>query len=90
MEALQEHVPDEPLDGPLYLGIEFVFAATKSHPAGTWSAVKPDLDNSIKLLQDCLAHSGYFTNDSRVCKLHAQKKYAKTPHIKIELKQLNN
>ena len=45
---LRQHVPAEPLDGPVALTVEWRFA-TKTHREGTYRVTRPDTDNLLRL-----------------------------------------
>ena len=65
-----------------YIGLEahFYFPYPKSYPKkekiqDRYHQVKPDADNIVKGLQDCLESVGLLKNDSQICNLHVKKYY---------------
>jgi len=54
---------NEPWDGPT--SVEIYFTSKNHHP---W-----DVDNRIKVLQDCLAPAGVIKNDKQVVELYARR-----------------
>ena len=82
------NIPDEPLQGPLWLDTEFIFARPKSHlsknadkfllPNASWYHEKrPDTDNIIKNVLDSL-NGQVFIDDCQFVSIHAIKRYART------------
>ncbi len=66
MAYLARYKPDEPLSGPLKLESHWIYPETKTHPAGTWKITKPDTDNMVKLLKDCMTALGFWEDDAQV------------------------
>jgi Holliday junction resolvase RusA-like endonuclease len=91
---LQPYRPASPLEGPLTLRV----IATLAVP-GSWSerkkadafagrirpTVKPDLDNLVKHLQDCMSQVVFWCDDKQVVNLVAAKYYGRVPSWNIEL-----
>lgn len=46
---------------------------------------KPDLDNSVKLLQDCMTKLGFWQDDRFVVSLITEKFWAQVPGIYIRI-----
>ena len=82
---LAQHTPEKPLEGPLGVWSAFYFPATKDHPAGTWKTTKPDNDNMIKLLRDCMTKTNFWKDDAQVAMDVVQKRYSETPGIWIKV-----
>lgn len=83
---LENHIKVEPIDGPVYMAVAFHFATKTKKKWGTYKDTKPDLDNSVKLLQDVLADLGFFTvGDQQVASLHLTKWWSDTPYITITI-----
>lgn len=72
---LAQHQPEAPLDGPVVLGVRAYLPIPKSKPR-KWReeaqagrirpTVKPDLDNLLKHVKDCLTQCRYWTDDRMV------------------------
>lgn len=72
---LVRYQPSEPLDGPVMLGVRAYLPIPKSKPR-RWRegaqagrvrpTVKPDLDNLLKHVKDCLSQCRYWTDDRLV------------------------
>lgn len=73
--------------GPVILSVSFFFHTSKKKDDGTYKCTKPDLDNSVKLLQDVLDELGFFeVGDQQVAVLYLKKKWTKdNPFISIHI-----
>lgn len=76
--------PEKPFSKATRLITKWFYPATK-HKDGEWKITKPDTDNSIKLLKDCMASVGFFTNDAIVCSEITEKFYGKITGIYVEI-----
>ena len=84
---LLPHRPPDPLEGPLKLDLvawmpippSWTQKRQAAAKAGElWPTGKPDLDNLVKHLKDCMTATGFWRDDKQVVDLHALKKY--TPY----------
>jgi len=80
-----------PLEDPIRLVLVFEMPIPKSFPAskkklmkGGWIShtKKPDLDNLIKFVKDCL-NGVVYRDDSQIISINAEKKYSDDPKTKI-------
>lgn len=88
MELLAPYAPDEPLDGPLRLTTKWLFPKIKGTTNGQYKHTKPDTDNIVKLLKDCMERTGFYVNDSRVASEVIEKFWADTVGIYVRLENL--
>ncbi|MGX6962446.1 RusA family crossover junction endodeoxyribonuclease [Vagococcus xieshaowenii] len=88
MAHLGQHVPAKRINGPLRMTVKWLFPVTGKHKNGEYKYTKPDLDNSNKLLQDCMTELGFWKDDSYVVSLIAEKFWAELPGIFIELEEI--
>lgn len=88
MALLLPHKPQEPLDGPLRLTTKWLFPKIKGTVDGQYKHTKPDTDNLVKLLKDCMERTGFYINDSRVASEIAEKFWADTVGIYVKLEEL--
>ena len=86
------------LDGPVRLDVEFYFPI----PQG-WSkrkkeqarhhfivpAVRPDLDNLTKIIQDGLEKGGAYLNDKQIVMVWSQKLYDDEPRTEVYVQRLS-
>ena len=89
---LAPHKPSEriPKPAPVKLVVRFVYAANKRHPELTWKTTRPDTDNLIKLLKDCMTEMGYWEDDAQVASELTEKGYGKHEGIYIRVEQMEN
>ncbi|MBC6300318.1 RusA family crossover junction endodeoxyribonuclease [Listeria booriae] len=88
MAHLSAHVPDEPFMGATRLTVWWCYWRDGKHKDGDYKITKPDLDNSNKLLQDCMTELGFWKDDNLIASLHAEKYWADIPGIFIRIEEL--
>jgi len=88
MAHLGKHVPNEKMVGPVQMIVKWCFPIVNGHKNGEYKISKPDLDNSQKLLQDCMTDLGFWKDDCYVASLVAEKFWAEVPGIYICIKEL--
>lgn len=89
MDLLKNYKPLEPLLGALELNVVFAFETKDKKKKGTYKTTRPDADNQIKLLSDCLTHTGFWQDDSQVARLVVTKKWSDGgAYINIKIKSL--
>lgn len=67
IEELKPNAPEEPIMGPVHLRIDFFFGTSDVKKQGCWKVTRPDTDNMIKLMKDCMTEAGFWKDDSQVC-----------------------
>ena len=89
-KLLRQHVPVEPITGPVALTVEWRFA-TKTHKEGTYRVTRPDTDNLQKLLKDCMTAVGFWQDDAQVCREEVTKRWSRQkPGIHIRVVSIND
>lgn len=88
MAFLSPYVPDEPFLGAVRLTIWWCFWHNNKHRNGEYKTTKPDLDNSNKLLQDCMTDLGFWKDDNLISSLHTEKFWADVPGIFIRIEAI--
>ncbi|BBK24433.1 RusA family crossover junction endodeoxyribonuclease [Dialister hominis] len=88
ISSLSPHVPERPLGGPIALKTVFCFRADEKHKAGTPKATKPDTDNLVKMLKDCMTKCGFWKDDAQVASESITKCYADHEGIYILIKPI--
>lgn len=88
VDMLASHRPDKPMDGPLRLTTKWIFPRVRGTYDGQPKHTKPDTDNLIKLLKDCMERTGYYVNDSRVASEITEKFWGDTVGIYVRLEEL--
>lgn len=89
--ALAIDRPTEPLQGALSLTVRFLFPAPAAQKhTWSWKTTRPDTDNLLKLLQDVMTDLGFWSDDSQVVRLIAEKYNVREalPGIYVHLKQI--
>lgn len=86
IEMLYPHRPSSPIMGPVQLTTKWCYPPGV-HNAPSYKTTKPDTDNMIKLLKDCMTKLGFWKDDAQVASEITEKFWA-TPtgiYIKVEL-----
>lgn len=85
---LGQHVPAKKYNNPIRVYVKWCFPITGKHTDGKYKYTKPDIDNSQKLLFDCMTDLGYWKDDSLVVSLIAEKFWAALPGIYIKIEEV--
>lgn len=88
MAHLGQHIPVEKYTGAVRLVAKWCFPITGKHKDGEYKTTRPDTDNMIKLLKDCMSDLGYWTDDALVASEITEKFYSKIPGIFICIEEL--
>ena len=75
MSHLAGHQPDKPLNCGVRLTVKWLFYdhTGKLHKDGEYRITKPDTDNLIKLLKDCMTALCFWKDDAQVASEHNEK-----------------
>lgn len=84
---LGKHVPERKYTKAVRLITKWCFPKG-SHKDGTYKTTKPDTDNMVKLLKDCMTDLGYWTDDALVASEIIEKFWAEVPGIYISIEEL--
>ena len=88
---LLPHAPAVPISVPVRLDVllTYPYRTTDRRAKKTGQEVvkstRPDLDNSMKLLQDVMTHCGYWVDDALVADLHVRKVYGQEPGLQMTI-----
>jgi len=90
MSHLAEHKPGTQLTGPLRLTTKWCFHCDTlpEDMDWRWKATKPDTDNMVKLLKDCMTATRFWKDDAQVCSEITEKFEVRAKpgiYIKIEV-----
>lgn len=80
---LLPHRPQEPIKGPVRLTVKFLFKANTQKQHGKPKTTRPDTDNMVKLLKDCMTKCGYWLDDSQVYDERVIKEWSLDPGVVI-------
>lgn len=72
----------------VYLEVTFFYQIKQQKRWGQWKTSKPDLDNSVKSLQDVMTRMGFWKDDSQIAFLKLKKRLSEKPGILIEVGRL--
>ena len=75
--------PERPIEGAVYLIVSFRFSVTGKHYDCEPKITRPDTDNMVKLLKDCLTRCGYWLDDAQVALETVGKYWRSTPGISV-------
>lgn len=89
MIELAKFVPNQKIKGKIRLMVKWCFESKKYKP-GTWKDTKPDLDNSMKLLQDCMTALGFWEDDRFIVSLITEKFWSDIPGIYIQIEVVSD
>ncbi|CAM3605392.1 RusA family crossover junction endodeoxyribonuclease [Erysipelothrix urinaevulpis] len=88
MGHLYNHVPDEPMKGPIQLVVKWIYPMTKKSVDGQYKTTKPDLDNVQKLLLDSMTDLKFWKDDAEVSSMLVEKFHSGIPGIYIQINEL--
>lgn len=90
MAHLGKNVPDgyKPFTKAVQLINKWCFPITGNHYDGEYKYTKPDTENSLKLLKDCMTAVGFWKDDALVASEITEKFWAETPGIYICISEL--
>ena len=83
MRELLPNRPKAPAQGPIMLKVTFYFDVKNRSLWGKPKTTKPDTDNYLKLLKDCMTEAGFWTDDALVVDEHVKKYYAEKATIAV-------
>lgn len=87
MDELLKHRPERPLNGPITLVTIWEYKRGK-HKHGEYKTTKPDTDNMVKLLKDCMTRAGFWTDDSQVAAETTLKIWSDEPGIGVYVEEI--
>ena len=92
---LSPHAPKEPMTGAVKLAVSLVYPYRKSEKKTVTEAAqripkvtRPDVDNTLKLLQDVMTALGYWIDDAQITDLHATKYWGAEPGIEVNIEEV--
>ena len=90
-DMIGRYAPEQPLEGALQLVTKWIWPMETDGQIVLngmeyrWKTSKPDTDNLIKMLKDCMTRTGYWKDDAQVASEITQKFYGPKPGIYIEV-----
>ena len=81
---LAKFVPETKFKKLVILQVKWLYPKEK-HENGSYKTTRPDLDNMMKLLQDCMTDLGFWDDDRLIAGLHVEKFWSEVPGIYIKI-----
>lgn len=94
-DLVGRYAPEQPLEGALQLVTKWIWPmetdgqGVLSGMEYRWKTSKPDTDNLIKMLKDCMTRTGYWKDDAQVVSEITQKFYGPRSGIYIEVVRMD-
>lgn len=82
------HRPSEALTGAVRLVTKWVYESNGKHQADTWKTTRPDTDNMVKLLKDCMTEEGFWKDDAQVASEITEKFYGQHEGIYVRVEEI--
>ena len=84
---LARHKPEAPFDKAVRLTVKWLFPKG-NHQNGEYKTTKPDTDNLIKLLKDCMTMVGFWRDDAIIASEINEKFWAEQTGIYVRIDEL--
>ena len=85
---LSAHIPENKYTDGVRLLVKWCFPINGKHQDGEYKTTKPDLDNAMKLLLDCMTKTGYWKDDNLIASMVVEKFWSKTPGIYVVIESI--
>lgn len=98
MDSVGRYAPAVPIRGPVQLVTKWIWPADRSRMQmmseldpdyHEWKTTKPDTDNLIKMLKDCMTRTGFWMDDAQVASEVTEKFLAYRPGIYVRVTELD-
>lgn len=99
MDMVGRYAPETPLEGPLQLITKWIWPMDQERQEMlsivdpdrfAWKTTKPDTDNLIKMLKDCMTRTGFWEDDAQVASEVTEKFLANRPGIYVRIARLQS
>ncbi|MGN7309899.1 RusA family crossover junction endodeoxyribonuclease [Alkalicoccobacillus gibsonii] len=88
MTHIGKHIPPDCYKTAIRLTTWWCYPVTGKHTDGEYKTTKPDTDNMIKMLKDCMTASKFWTDDSLVASEVTEKYWANVPGIYVKIEEI--
>ncbi len=85
LNELRSSAPTSPITGAVSLCIDFDYFTPTKKRRGKWKTTRPDCDNLVKILIDCMTKLGFWVDDAQVARLRVSKRYAEGEQAQITI-----
>ena len=89
LDSVGRHKPKTPLIGPLRLVTKWIWRKDGLREF-KYKPTKPDTDNLIKLLKDCMTKAGFWKDDAQIASEITEKFWGDIPGIFISVETLDD
>lgn len=83
-DSVAGFAPDQPLEGPVQLITKWIWKGKERYKTS-----KPDTDNLIKMLKDCMTKTGFWKDDAQVASEITEKFYGPVPGIYVKVVKID-
>lgn len=77
--------PETPFNGPISVSVEFYYSIKDKRKKGQFKTSRPDCDNLVKLLLDCMTQLRFWNDDAQISILRIKKQYSFTDKAEISI-----
>jgi len=67
--------PAKPIEGAVSVLVRFKYSTKTKKNRGKWKTTRPDCDNLVKLLLDCMTYTMFWKDDAQIVRLQVEKKW---------------
>lgn len=89
---LAQHKIERPITRPVRITTKWLYLIPDSRKGytrdGEYKTTKPDTDNMIKLLKDCMTKLGFWKDDAQVASEITEKFWAEKPGLYVRIEEL--
>lgn len=88
---MKKYKPKTPSNRPIRLLVCLYFDIKQPKKLwGTYKTTRPDCDNYVKEIKDCMTEVGFWEDDAQVVDLHVIKRFAEKATIFIQMEELSD
>lgn len=85
LSEIGPEAPKTPFKGPISVSVEFYYPIKDKRKKGQFKTSRPDCDNLVKLLLDCMTQLRFWDDDAQIAILRIMKKYSFTDKAAISI-----
>lgn len=88
---MKPHRPKQPSERPIRLLVCLYFNVKQPKKLwGKYKTTRPDCDNYVKEIKDCMTELGFWKDDAQVVNLNVIKRYSEKAAIYINMEELDD
>ena len=89
LDAVGRYSPDKPMEGPVRLITKWIWLGSNvCDGEAEYKTTKPDTDNMIKMLKDCMTKAHFWHDDAQVASEITEKFLGMVPGIYVEAAEI--